>query len=215
MRIAATTLALALTAACVPVLPPAAPDALGSTVYQCEGRQVLARFSGDSVELWLPDDGIRTLMQGRSASGVRYVDRDLEFWTKGLDSARLDMPGEAPVSCTAGPPEVWRAAERAGATFRGIGQEPGWSLTLSPDRLHLSADYGRRDIIVPAPRPRRAGDRVTLDARTLDAKTLRAEIIAEPCRDVMSGAPFPKTVRVSLEGTTLSGCGMDLGQPPQ
>lgn len=208
MKAAAAVLALALTAAaCVPVLPPAAPDALGSAVYQCEGRQVMARFSGDSAELWLPDDGIRTLMQGRSASGVRYVDRDLVFWTKGLDSALLEMPGQPPVSCTAGPPEAWRAVAEQGARFRGIGQEPGWTLDLYPDRLHLAADYGTREVTVPRPEPRRAGD-----TAVYDAGRLRAEILDEPCRDIMSGHPFPKTVRVSLDGETWRGCGMDLVQ---
>lgn len=208
MKAAAAILLLGA-AACVPVLPPAAPDALGSTVYQCDGQQVLARFSGDSAELWLPDDGIRTLMQGISASGVRYVDRDLVFWTKGLDSALLERPGQPQASCTAGPPEAWRDEAAAGATFRAVGQEPGWVLDVYPDRLHLSADYGTREVTVPKPPPRRAGA-----TTVFDAGRLRAEILAEPCRDSMSGQPFPATVRVTLDGTTWRGCGMGLEDAP-
>ncbi|MGC2857342.1 MliC family protein [Novispirillum sp. DQ9] len=204
MRAAALVLAAGL-GACVPVLPPAAPDELGSTVYQCDdGTQVMARFSGDMAELWLPD-GIRTMMAGRAASGVRYVDRDLVFWTKGLDQARLERPGATAASCTAGPPAPWRDAAAAGATFRAVGQEPGWLLDVLPDSLRLLADYATREVTVPKPAPRRAGDRTTYDAGRL-----RVDILAEPCRDIMSGQPFPATVRVTLDGTPWRGCGMEL-----
>lgn len=200
--------AILLGSACVPVLPPAAPDDLGSTVYQCGDLQVLARFAGDSAELWLPEDGIRTLWQGVSASGVRYVDRDLVFWTKGMDSALLELPGQPQVSCTAGPPKAWHDAAAAGATFRAVGQEPGWLLDVYPDRLVLAADYGTREVTVPRPARRAAGD-TTL----YEAGRLRVTIVAEPCRDAMSGQPYPHTVRVTLDGTTWDGCGMSLAEP--
>ncbi len=199
-------------AACAPVgdrAPEVAAEP-STVVYQCDGMQVMAAFNGPAATLWLPD-GTHLLTATPAASGVRYEGDGLLFWTKGQTSALLDRPGEVSVVCEPGPPPSWRGVVEAGATFRAIGQEPGWLLDLYPDgRLHLRADYGTLQVYAPVPEPRVEGDTMTYETRTDSNAPLRVEIIDQPCRDGMSGHPFPKTVRVTLDGTSWQGCGMAL-----
>lgn len=204
--------ALMALAACETAPPVEAPVYVEPTtiVYQCDSEQVLARFSGQAVELWLRED-TRRLSGTPAASGVRYEGEEgLLFSTRGLDQAVLKQPGLPEQSCRAGPPAAWRGAVEADATFRAVGQEPGWLLDLYPQRyLHLRADYGTLQVYAPMPAPRREGDALVYDTRS-DSRAVRLEITGTPCRDAMSAQPYPATVRVTLDGTAWEGCGMAL-----
>ncbi|MFA7429875.1 MAG: MliC family protein [Rhodospirillaceae bacterium] len=181
-------------------------------VYQCDGAQVMARFSGQDAEVWLPE-GTHHLTTTLAASGARYAgEGGITFWTRGHTEALLQQPGQPPQSCHAGPPAAWRGAVEAGVAFRAIGQEPGWLLDLYPDgTLHLRADYGTRQIYTTMPEPRVVDGTRVYEGRTDSNALLRLEIVDEWCRDIMSGHPFPKTVQVILDDVTWRGCGMGLG----
>jgi putative lipoprotein len=106
---------------------------------------------------------------------------------------------------------LWAEARRRGAEYRALGQEPGWSLEIDEQGpMHLVADYGDREVTLPAPVPERAADG-TVTYRASDAAH-RLTVVIQPdsCWDAMSGFPFPHTVTVTLDSLVYHGCGRRL-----
>ncbi|MFZ9151183.1 MAG: MliC family protein [Burkholderiales bacterium] len=90
----------------------------------------------------------RTLPQARAASGVRYQDAVMQFWTEG-DSARFERQPGSTVDCreirSLSLPEDARVR---GVTFRGVGNEPGWRLEIGPAHRVLFEDgYGSMSVV--------------------------------------------------------------------
>jgi uncharacterized membrane protein len=116
----------------------------------------------------------------------------------GIDSARAYAPWDGVFF------ELTRSRE-----FKAIGQEPGWSLEISPGKaMTFRYAYGESTAVTPVPSPnteRATGARV-YHART-EASDLRVVIEPRPCTDAMSGEPFETTVSVVLNGKAYSGCG--------
>lgn len=112
-------------------------------------------------------------------------------------------------------PDVWEQAAREGVDFRAIGNEPGWLLEIrEDDALVLMADYGSRRYEIASPEPEideTSGGRLFRQPGT--PETFEVVLIDEPCRDDMSGEPFPTTVRITLGERHLSGCGRRLQSP--
>lgn len=80
-------------------------------------------------------------------------------------------------------------------------------LDISPDeQIDFRYDYGQERVMTPLPEPRQAAG-VTVYHAVTDTNDLRVEIKDEACEDVMSGKPYPATVRVTLNGTAYTGCG--------
>ena len=88
--------------------------------------------------------------------------------------------------------------------FRGVGQEPGWTVEVRADSLRFVGDYGQWTLSVP-----RSAVAVDSSAeRTVYRADRLAVVVApEPCRDVMSGEPFSHTVTVTVDDDTYRGCG--------
>ncbi|MDX1581164.1 MAG: hypothetical protein R3360_06020, partial [Alphaproteobacteria bacterium] len=113
------------------------------------------------------------------------------------DMAMLEGPG--------GPYPTCRPLE-ALIPYRALGQEPGWILKVAEDSFSLLAQYGEIEVSGAAPvlSTTETGHRIT-------AKTGGYEITAvvdyQPCHDIMSGEPFPHTVTLTYNGTTVTGCG--------
>lgn len=93
--------------------------------------------------------------------------------------------------------------------FKAMGNEPGWSLTISEDQIELETSYGQEKMIMSTPEviTTEAGSRYLLSA---EGQALEITIRDSLCRDSMSGMPYPRTVKVIMSDKTLSGCG---GQP--
>jgi uncharacterized membrane protein len=107
---------------------------------------------------------------------------------------------------------IWADARARGATFRAIGQEPGWHLELfEGERIVFVTDYGDREVTAPWPAPEvgAQSERVVLRAAT-GSHTLVVTLWREACQDSMSGEPFEFTVTVTLDGTEHRGCGRRL-----
>lgn len=181
-------------------------------VYECGEFEFVVRTGPGEVALYLPDD-YRVLGQVRSASGAKFQDGDIVFWSKG-DEALLDVGDKHYRGCALnrarGP---WEEARRRGVNFRAIGQEPGWSLEIHHDgNMLLIADYGKQRILLPTPEPEPTEDGERYVAENASHR-LEVDIQLDHCTDSMSGDAFSNTVTLLLDGRELRGCGESLDQP--
>jgi putative lipoprotein len=181
-------------------------------VYDCNGYDFIARLGPGEMAVWLPDRYV-ILSQVRSASGTKYTEGDIEFWSKG-DEAMLGIGNEQHFNCVLVPGRVpWEDARRRGVEFRAVGNEPGWSLEIqSGEHLLFLGDYGTRRLLTLDPGVQLQGNVRRYHSVTGPAD-LQAEIIDEPCIDTMSGEAFPSRVTITLDGAILYGCGRDLDYP--
>lgn len=178
-------------------------------VYECADYEFIARLGPGEMAVWLPDRYL-VLSQVRSASGSKYQEGDVEFWSSG-EEAMLTVAGQAYRYCTLAPQRApWEDARRRGVDFRAVGNEPGWSLEIRDDD-HLLFVGGQRMRRVASPDP---GQQIVGDALTWHVVTgsadLRVEVVAEVCVDTMSAMEFPSRVTVTLDGQVYYGCGRDL-----
>jgi uncharacterized membrane protein len=180
--------------------PHAPPRRRGGRPRRAHGRDTAARVAR---------------YRGRDAAG------DVTFVQRG---------GEATLAGTALPTRACRAQEAAsawdearllGAEYRALGQEPGWTVEVDEGRrIQFVGDYGSTRVATPAPPPTTetaaegVANRVTYNART-EAHTLVLDVVRQPCRDAMSGEPFPTTAVVRLDGREYRGCGRWLGTAPR
>ncbi|EAR20190.1 Probable secreted protein containing HslJ-like protein [Nitrococcus mobilis Nb-231] len=109
--------------------------------------------------------------------------------------------GAYPECCKIAPASV---AERL--PFKAAGNEPGWSLTISDERMELKWNYGQDRMSTPRPprHPTRAGYRY---ATSTAAHAVTVHVADRLCRDSMTGLPYPRRVTVQIDAETLTGCG--------
>lgn len=194
----------------------AVADSLPATLaYRCpDGTRFEVRFFRDSAWAFLPDR-TATLRPEVSASGTRYAGQGVVLRTRDGE-ARLEV-GERDRSGCRGrsTPSAWAEARARGATFRALGQEPGWWLEVHPgDSIVFVHDYGERRAVAPAPEAtvetvEEDGSRRVWRAEA-DGRPLVVEAVDEGCRDVMSGFRFPVSVTVRWRGERYRGCGRPL-----
>jgi putative lipoprotein len=106
--------------------------------------------------------------------------------------------------------DPWQNARERGIDFRAVGQEPGWYIEIDHEgSIYLVWDYMDREATMPAVQPARGQGRTTY---TVTGGALRLTVVVEdrPCSDVMSGAPYPNIVIVTIDGRELQGCGQFL-----
>jgi len=193
---------------------PPVTDARPAQVYECASSSPSSFHVSFSEE----ETQRRVILPGRfapqsrivrrvpSASGAKFEGSDLLVWTKGAE-AIVDVNGQSFRNClrVVSPPP---ADSVLSPTFRALGQEPGWLLTIFPDRLWFVGNYGRRPLAFPRSEP--MGDstsfRTTYQAKTR-AHTLRVVLRDTSCSDTMSGEKFSYGVSVTLNDTTYTGCG--------
>jgi len=179
--------------------------------YTCaDGFRFSARVRDREATLDLGRSEV-TLAHARSASGARYGSGETEYWSKGR-KATLRTPRGTHRACRGQPAaDPWEAAALRGASFRALGQEPGWALEIVPDHwIRLIHDYGTQRGFWPIPTPRLVGDDATIYRTRTDAHDLVLRILRQPCRDSMNGRSRPETVTVVLDGRELHGCGQRL-----
>jgi uncharacterized membrane protein len=123
----------------------------------------------------------------------------------GAPTTPADVPPTEDIS-----PAPWDAARDRGAAWRGIGQEPGWTVEIHPrDRIVYLGDYGETTITLPAGESRQDG-RVQTWHASGNGNDLRVQFEEVSCQDVMSGEEMPYTVTITVNGTELRGCGRRL-----
>tara|TARA_R110002110_G_scaffold406421_1_gene626376 strand:- start:191935 stop:192618 length:684 start_codon:yes stop_codon:yes gene_type:complete len=183
-------------------------------VYECTGYEFVTRTGPGEIAVWLNDRYV-VLPQVRAASGVKYEDSGVTFWTKGSD-AMLTIDGQNFGDCREMPARVpWEDARRRGVDFRGTGNEPGWYLEVQQGRQILFVgDYGNTRVATPDPGATSDNDVREYHAIT-EANDLHVVIVEQPCVDTMQGDTFPNRVVVTLNGKSVEGCGKDLDWPWQ
>ena len=99
-------------------------------------------------------------------------------------------------ACVTVPPGI------GGETYRALGQEPGWALTIAGGRIDYLGDYGEKRINVPRPEPR-----TTFNGHRYETPRLIVDVTHGRCNDAMSGHGFADQVVVIADGETYRGCG--------
>jgi membrane-bound inhibitor of C-type lysozyme len=203
--------AAATTAAGTSDTPP--EGVLRAYAWECEdGQKPVMRnlFREKAIAIDF-HEGTKRLEQTPSASGARYSDGSIVFWTKG-STATLERPGAAPVQCTERRADSLREDARArGVAYRATGNEPGWVLEIGPgQRLEWVTNWGSE---------RHAFDDATLSAGAkpqsrvysagTGAEAIRVTVTEEPCTDD-AGVTFAHSAVVEFGGKSLRGCGVKL-----
>jgi membrane-bound inhibitor of C-type lysozyme len=155
-------------------------------------------------------DGTRRLDQTVSASGARYADSVVVFWTKG-STATLERQGAPPVQCEERRAESLREDARVrGVVYRALGNEPGWVLEVGPaSRLNWTTNFGQDRFDFEQSQAATAPDGATIYTAQQGDVSIRVSIKAERCVDD-GDVEFDHVVTVESGGQTLRGCGTRL-----
>jgi membrane-bound inhibitor of C-type lysozyme len=188
--------------------PPA--GVLRAYVWQCEDGQTLRMrnlFREKAVAIDL-HEGMRKLPQVVSASGARYEDNAVIFWTRG-STATFERKGAPAVKCQeVRTQSLLEDARLRGVLYVGTGNEPGWTLEIGPGRtLTWVTNYGQdRYAYAEAVA---SGDAVSgfVYTATDAAAAIKVTVRQQPCLDDMAGLPFDYQVIVESGGRTYRGCG--------
>lgn len=187
---------------------------LRAYVWECDGglslrMKNLYREGAITLEM---HEGPRKLPQVVSASGAKYSDGSLTFWTRGSE-ASFERAGSPPVQCRELRAESLLAdARERGVTYRGRGNEPGWTVEIGPgQRLSFVTNYGEQRYDVEAATGRGGGESgPQVYVADTPAGRLEVSVAKESCTDDMSGEAFDHRMVVEHGGTTLRGCATQL-----
>ena len=91
--------------------------------------------------------------------------------------------------------------------YFALGTEPFWSLEITPARLAYNNADGA-NVAVPNP-----GARAGVNGERYVTDRITVHITHQPCSDGMSDRRYADTVRVTVDGQDLSGCGGDVLPP--
>jgi putative lipoprotein len=214
--------ALAALAACTAAtsragsVPDPGPDTTarrGQTyVYECvQGGPFTVRVEGDAAWLFLAS-GTKRLPRMVSASGARFSDGLVSYWSKG-DEATFVLDGRTYPACRNDRARaIWEDAKFRGVDFRAIGNEPGWHLEIFDNETVLftrnnGQDHHQFSFVSPV------SDSVSrtssYDLQNA-AHHLQITLEARNCSDSMSGESFETRVSLLFDGKAYSGCGRAL-----
>ncbi len=147
-------------------------------------------------------DGRRIgLSQVPAASGALYEAPDdpaTRVWNRG-NRVLVSIAGEEYPECSVVPPETPKP-------YVARGNEPGWTLTVEDGRYTLVTDYGARTVEGQLPEAAYVDGAFRFEATETG---LEFRISEGPCRDDMTGMPYPDRVEVRLDGQSFRGCGGD------
>ncbi len=191
---------------------PVTETTIKTFVYECpDDYSFVARTEDSKVWLFLPGKTI-DLPRVTAASGVRYTDGDILFWSKGSE-AMLEDGNSRHTGCRNNPARaIWEHAKLNGVDFRATGNEPGWHLEISNRRdILLVTDYGqtRYQFTSATLQEEPYTESAVYHARNR-RDIVEVVVTARPCRDTMSDAVFPSTVTVIINDKRLAGCGKPL-----
>jgi uncharacterized membrane protein len=194
--------------------PPSTTDAgpegvLHAYYWECDGGLTLVMrnlLRENAITLNL-HEGTRRLEQVPAASGAKYADQSIEFWTKG-GTATYERKPAAPVNCTeVRARSLVEDARARGVIFRGRGNEPGWILEIGPgSALTYLANHAQDRHEYPSATA--TGDAMQrVYAAGEGDSSLSVTVKQAACADDMSGEAFDHSFEIVFGGQTLRGCG--------
>lgn len=176
------------------------PMGFASTL-RCGETRLRVGFFEDRAVLETDTDRL-VLSQVRAASGAKFEDPEdpgTYYWSQG-DTALVSLEGDLLPECVAVPPEPEQP-------YRARGTEPFWSLTIVGGTVELIPNIGMAPLRARLPRAALEGQDFVFDMAAQGMELRLSETI---CHDLMSGTPYPQTVRVTWQDGVLDGCG---GEP--
>jgi membrane-bound inhibitor of C-type lysozyme/uncharacterized membrane protein len=192
-----------------PVAAPVDQTRDETLVYECSDIEFVARVNADEMAVWFEGRDL-ILLRVPSASGEKYESDDVVFWSKG-EEAFVEIDNQLFDGCELAPKRVpWEDARRRGVDFRGVGNEPGWTVEIRHDsHILFVGDYGNQRVLMTEPVSSAEGDVSTYTARN-DHNEMKVKIVDEPCSDTMADDTFASQVTVTYAGNTYRGCGATL-----
>jgi uncharacterized membrane protein len=198
-----------------PSMPPPADVAppegvLRAYVWDCDGGLTLNMknlYRENAITLDM-HEGPRKLPQVVSASGAKYSDGSITFWTKG-STATLERAGGAPVECRESRARSLVAdARERGVLYRGTGNEPGWLVEIGPGtRLTYVTMFGEeRHAFATVTERDDEETGVRVFSADTDTGRITVSVAREACQDDMSGDEFDHRMVVEWAGETRRGC---------
>ncbi len=190
--------------------PPPARPALQAHAWQCgDGTWLITRNRADAIEL-RSGATVDTLIQTPAASGARYANAALSFWTKGRDATLQRHSGGAIACHEVRAQSLLEDARIRGLHFRGTGNEPGWLIELGPgNKAYFEDRYGSVRMAFTDLQRHEADEGTTYSGRA-GMHHLRVVLKLQHCADSMSDETFPVTVELYIDGERRSGCGTPL-----
>lgn len=179
-------------------------------VYTCEDDfQFTVRREDEAIWLFLVKKTV-TLAQVESASGVKYRNDDVLFWSKGED-ALLEI-GDKMYSCKSDRKQaIWEAARLDGYDFRATGNEPGWYLVIKGNKIDYTGDYGTtHHHFIDADHSMDEQQSKSTYKAIEGEHELSLVLEAKKCQDSMIEERYETTVTLLLDGKRLHGCGRPL-----
>ena len=93
-------------------------------------------------------------------------------------------------------------------TYRALGTEPFWSLTIGPREMRFEEANSPGQIVQPTPRPI-----IGIAGEIYQTPRLNVNIVHARCSDGMSDRVYPDKVQVSADGRRFEGCGGEAVMP--
>ena len=100
-------------------------------------------------------------------------------------------------------PDYQPGYPQAQGTYRAIGTEPFWDLTIGRDMVFT--DRGNNISVSETTPPARSG----FAGETYQGRRLFVNVVHAACSDGMSDRTYPDTVNITVDGRPYRGCGAD------
>jgi uncharacterized membrane protein len=93
-------------------------------------------------------------------------------------------------------------------TYRAVGTEPFWGLTITPTEIIFEEPNAPARIVQPRPRPI-----IGVAGEIYQTSRLNVNIVHARCSDGMSDRVYPDKVQVTADGRRFEGCGGEATVP--
>jgi len=108
----------------------------------------------------------------------------------------------APLALLAACSTYSQAGPPAAGTYRALGTEPFWGLTINPRQMVFDEANGPVRIVQRTPRPI-----IGIAGEIYQTPRLNVNIVHAQCSDGMSDRVYPDKVQVTADGRRFEGCG--------
>jgi len=121
----------------------------------------------------------------------------------GVDTAMKQLFAIAPLALlAAGSTVPATGAPLPVQSYRAIGNEPFWGLTITDSQMTFDDFKGPAQIVQPTPVPKRG-----VAGETYQTPRLHVNVVHGQCSDGISDRVYPDKVQVTVDGRRVSGCG--------